>query len=193
MTTAEYWNWRHEQGAVGAGSKGRLYKFKLATVIDLVGKYKVKSVVDYGCGDGRQLANLRVKDYLGLDISSVAIGQAKALSGKGRSYKLVPADLSRCRREMAVSLDVVSGLPDGEYEEYMANLFSLAEKYVLIYAPDGTAPGVVLESHMHFRHFTHWVRDNVECELIEHIPNRYPAKGKADNFTSFSEFFLFEV
>lgn len=193
MTLLNYWNARYKSGAgAGAGSKGDLYAFKLETVQKLVDKYKVKSVVDYGCGDGHQLADLKVKDYLGLDISPVAIEKAQEYAGKGRQYYVIPDDLSECRRDMAVSLDVIPHLPDGEYEEYMANLFFMARKYVLIYAPNRLKETLRLEDHMHFRVYTDWIEANTDAKAAEYIPNRYPAKEPGPA-VSFSEFFLFEV
>lgn len=190
--STKYWDDRHKQGAQGAGSTGRHYEFKLEVVQRIVKKYKVSSVVDYGCGDGRQLKNLKVRDYLGLDISPTAIEKAQAYAGKGRQYDVIPDDLNECRRDMAISLDVIAGLPGGEFEEYMTNLFFMAQKYVLIYAPNRTSEGLKLSSHMHFRRFTDWIEANVKAEQIEHIPNRYPA-ASGGNDVSFSEFFLFEV
>ena len=193
MTTVQYWDERYRGSAgAGAGSKGNLYAFKLETVQRLVDKYKARSVVDYGCGDGHQLAGLKVKDYLGLDISSTAIKKAQERGGKVRKYKVMPCDLSECRRDMAVSLDVIMHLPDGEFEEYMANLFDLAKKYVLIYAPNRLAERLRLEGHMHFRVYTDWIEANTDAKVLEHIKNRYPAKEPGPA-VSFSEFFLFEV
>lgn len=189
MNTLQYWDARYKDGAgAGSGSKGDLYAFKLETVQKLVNKYKVASVVDYGCGDGRQLAELKVKEYFGLDISPTAIEKAQEHAGKGRKYSTKMPDA----QEMAVSLDVIPHLPDGEFEAYMTNLFALAEKYVLIYAPNRTADGLRLEAHMHFRRFTDWIEANTEAEQIEHIKNRYPAE-KPGPGVSYSEFFLFEL
>lgn len=189
MSTAEYWNKRYADGTgPGGGSKGDLYAFKLETVQKIVDKYKVKSVVDYGCGDGSQLAELKVKEYTGTDVSKVAISKAKQYAGKGRKYSSdMPAP-----HEMAISLDVIPHLPDGEFEEYMENLFALAEKYVLIYAGNRTAGDLKLEDHMHFRVFTEWIEQNTEAEQIEHIPNVYPAE-KPGPLVSFAEFFLFKL
>lgn len=197
MNTLQYWDARYKDGTgVGAGSKGDLYAFKLETVQDLVKKYKVASVVDYGCGDGSQLAELKVKEYLGLDISREAILRAQA-SVEKHDFLVVhedgkPIDIEDCKRDMAVSLDVIPHLPGGEFEAYMENLFALAEKYVLIYAPNRAPDGLRLESHMHFRRFTDWIEANTEAEQIEHIENRYPAEEPGPG-VSYCEFFLFKL
>lgn len=198
---AQYWNTRYAGGyGTGNGSKGRLKEFKLQSVQKIVDDYAVKSVVDVGCGDGSQLAGLKVAEYRGLDISDVAIGQASKLTNEHRIYSTMDEDAIAKSKvaELAVSLDVVSHLTDDEvFEAHIRLLFHLASKYVLIYGPNRTGEGLQLARHMKFREFVLWIEKNIKgAELIHEIPNRYPPALRGNRFagdTSFCDFYLFHM
>ena len=55
--TINYWEDRYRTGHdSGAGSSGRLAAFKAEFLNGLVADHNVSSVIEFGCGDGRQLA-----------------------------------------------------------------------------------------------------------------------------------------
>lgn len=192
----DFWDDRYRgKAGAGPGSRDKLYQFKLRTVQSIVDEFDIRSIVDYGCGDGSQLRHLDVSDYFGLDISEVAIRKAQeAKRATNWIYWLnptIPKGDVQC--DMIVSLDVIMHLPDGDYERYMADMFERAWRYVLIYAPNMEPPDDKVYPHMFFRRFTDWIGAHTEARLVRHIPNDYPATATANALTSFSEFFLYEV
>ena len=65
-----YWESRYAQGGnSGAGSYGRLAEFKAEIINQVVLEHEIKTVVDWGVGDGNQLAMLNFSEYLGVDVS----------------------------------------------------------------------------------------------------------------------------
>ena len=197
MNDPKYWDNRYSTAVgAGAGSRGRLYEFKLRTVQRIVDEYKVGSVVDLGCGDGRQLKDLKVKKYRGLDISPKAIDLASEHAGKGRTYAILNEDSAADGNiaDMAISLDVLFHLPKGQYEAHLDELFRFAEKYVLIYAPNETGKDKPLRGHMFFSEFVKDVKARFGVEPIEVIKNEFPVVGKNPTAnTSYCNFYLFEV
>ena len=70
----EYWERRYAGGGTsGAGSAGRLAAFKAQFLNDFVRAHDVTSVVEFGCGDGNQLALAAYPRYLGLDVSPASL------------------------------------------------------------------------------------------------------------------------
>ena len=190
-----YWDERYKgTRKAGTGSLGDLYRFKLRIVQQMVSRYNVQSVIDYGCGDGAQLHELRVSRYLGLDISQKGIENAMRFQGPHREYRMVPEDYdgADAAAEMTVSLDVIQHLPDGAYEQYMRTLFRMSARLVLIYAPNQEGEGMDLHPHMFFRRFTDWIKDNTGAHCLRYIANEFPATVPAEH-VSFSNFYLYEV
>ncbi len=69
-----YWDSRYRHGGnSGSGSSGRLAQFKAETINRLVVEHGISSVVEFGCGDGRQLALAEYPDYVGVDVSAEAV------------------------------------------------------------------------------------------------------------------------
>ena len=63
----KYWNDRYVKGQnSGAGSYNKLAQFKADVINDFLGRNQIKSIVDYGVGDGNQLKS-------GLGINSLNI------------------------------------------------------------------------------------------------------------------------
>lgn len=73
--TREYWNnlWSHP--------KRHIEKWAAARAVHLIRKYKVKSVLDVGCGNGRLLYMVKDLDCFGIDISDVAIKRLNEFYG----------------------------------------------------------------------------------------------------------------
>jgi SAM-dependent methyltransferase len=75
----DYWNIRYGMGLdSGYGSYGDEGKWKVAQVIDLAKKHKVRSILDCGCGDGTIAKAVKAGltkgvKYNGFDISTAAI------------------------------------------------------------------------------------------------------------------------
>ena len=69
-----YWEGRYAGGGTsGAGSYGALAEFKAELLNAFVKDKSVKSVIEFGCGDGHQLSLASYPKYIGLDVSKTAI------------------------------------------------------------------------------------------------------------------------
>src|SRR6185295_426813 len=72
----DYWEQRYREGGTsGGGSFGHLAQFKADTLNAFVEKHAVRSVLEFGCGDGRQLELAKYPKYIGLDVSPTAIAE----------------------------------------------------------------------------------------------------------------------
>lgn len=197
MNTA-YWDQRWGAGTgLGDGSRGRLAEFKLTTVQNMVDRLNVKSVVDVGCGDGSQLASLKVSGYRGLDISERAIEIASKHTEANRLYSVMDEDAIGAEEiaDMSISLDVIIHLDTDALCSHLDLLFHLSRRYVLIYSANHTGDGLALASHMHFTEFVSCIEERYGLTPIEHVLNAYPAvfrKGRIQPGTSFCDFYLYD-
>ena len=187
-------------GSSGAGSYGRLAHFKADVLNDLIARHDIRTLIEWGCGDGHQSSLLEVDDYLGVDISESSVRHCRASHERldhrigRRAYRTVAEHLQSpvSARDCSISLDVVYHLTeDSVYEEYMRNLFASASRLVVVYASNNV-PAAAAPSHIRHRAFTSWVAANQpEWALAQFIPNRYPfALGDPDE-TSFADFYVY--
>src|ERR1700690_3055812 len=70
----QYWMERYKSGGnSGPGSYNKLAEFKAQVLNNFVVMNNIKTVIEYGCGDGNQLRLSNYPSYLGFDISASAI------------------------------------------------------------------------------------------------------------------------
>src|ERR1700722_520959 len=78
-SSPRYWEDRYAIGGnSGAGSYGRLARFKAEVINNFVAEHAVLTVIELGCGDGAQLDLARYPHYSGIDISLQAIELCRA-------------------------------------------------------------------------------------------------------------------
>jgi hypothetical protein len=194
--SGNYWERRYRQGDnSGAGSYGRLAAFKAEVLNEFVAANDISSVVELGSGDGAQLQLADYPDYTGVDVAQTCVDQCRRLFADDASKRFVHNDdLAKVEpHELALSLDVVYHLVEDEvFERYMADLFRLATRFVIVYASNIDKSHAV---HVRHRRFTDWVDHHAEnWSLIETIPNRYPAApGDETDDTSFADFYVFAL
>ena len=76
--SSDYWRLRYERGGnSGAGSYNRLAEFKAEILNELVSEKSIKTVIEFGCGDGSQLQLAAYPRYLGFDVSAKAVAMCK--------------------------------------------------------------------------------------------------------------------
>lgn len=76
--SAEYWEKRYSAGGnSGVGSYSHFAEFKAEVLNPFVATHDVKSVIEFGCGDGNQLTLAKYPSYLGLDVSASAIARCR--------------------------------------------------------------------------------------------------------------------
>lgn len=188
-----FWKDRYALGGdSGVGSFGRLAEFKAEILNDFVRKQGVESVIEFGCGDGNQLALADYSRYAGYDISPEAIHLCREKFRDDDSKTF--ATMNEYRGETAqlsLSVDVIYHLvEDAVYEAYMMRLFDAAEWYVVIYSSNRDEPGVVPQ--VRHRMFTDWITTHVpQWRLREKIPNRYPYRSDYRR-ESFADFYIFD-
>tara|TARA_B100001109_G_C18770269_1_gene430327 strand:+ start:124 stop:792 length:669 start_codon:yes stop_codon:yes gene_type:complete len=194
-SSSEYWEERYaENGNSGAGSYGALAKFKAEVINDFVKNNNIKSVIEFGCGDGNQLSLSKYPNYLGLDVSHSVISKCndKFNSDVSKRFQII-SDFNNESADLVLSLDVIYHLiEDDVFENYMISLFDASDNYVIIYSSneEREPPGV---SHVKHRKFTNWIDSNrPDFGKIKFIKNKYPFDGKDSINTSFADFYIFE-
>ncbi|MFO1333259.1 MAG: methyltransferase domain-containing protein [Rubrivivax sp.] len=192
--SARYWETRYRTGGhSGAGAYGQLAAFKAEVFNMLVRELNVGSAVEFGCGDGNQLALLDIKRYLGIDVSPTAIDlcRRKFQAQPGHRF-LHTSQYGGETAELSLSLDVIYHLvEDAVYLAYMQRLFDAAEQYVLIYASNPAQDTTTRDAHVRHRAVSAWVTANrPDFEFFGLIPNRHPYSQDPVN-GSFCDFLLY--
>ena len=198
FNSKKYWNDRYLKGGdSGRGSYGELAQFKADVINDFVEKNEIKSIVDYGVGDCNQLKLFNTENliYTGIDVSEFIIYKCKENFKDDKTKKFIHVDNidNELKGELVLSCDVIYHLIEERvYKEYMDKLFSMSNKYVIIYAKNEDVNHAV---HVKFRKFSNYIKSNLpEWQLIKHIPNKFPQLklGQNNDTTSPSDFYIYE-
>jgi hypothetical protein len=196
-----YWEKRYESnGDSGAGSYGKLAKYKAKIVNNFVKKNKINLAVDFGCGDGNQLSFFKIPKYIGLDISkkSIKLCKKRFKNDKSKSFFLYdfngkPNDFNIPKGNLSLSLDVIFHLVENDvFEKYMRDLFSSSKRYVLIYSSNTDIQKKFQPKHIYHRCFSKWVEKNEkQWKLIKKIKNKYSEEKNSQEY-SFSDFYIYK-
>lgn len=189
-----YWEKRYETGGrSGPGSAGALAAFKAEVLNEFVRENAVLSVVEFGCGDGSQLALAQYPEYTGVDVSEKALSLCRTRFAGDASKHFASLDSSAAlRAELALSLDVVYHLVEDEvFEAHLRALFAAASRFVIVYSSDSDDNRDIQGPHIRHRAFTRWIAANEPgWRLLRRIPNRIPYDGSGIH-SSFADFFVF--
>ena len=198
FSSAVYWEERYQKGGTsGHGSYGRLAEFKAKVINKFIKDEGIERVIEFGCGDGNQLSMLRVKNYIGIDISPAIVGKCKDKFKNDASKSFLTTDeymANPLRGDLTLSLDVIFHLiEDDVFENYMDILLSASTRYSIVYASNSIAmsdPAI----HVRHRNFTEWIkRNNPDWRLMQIIYNKYPHDGSVNpKDSSFSDFYFYE-
>ena len=184
QSTSDYWEARYAAGGnSGKGSGGVFAEFKAEIVNTFVREHDIASVIDFGCGDGAQLALAEYAKYIGLDTSKTAVEMCRDRFKDDRTKTFLHSEgVCAITGDLGLSMDVVYHLiEDEEFERYMRQLFLAATKFVIIYSTNIDTENI--GSHSKHRQFTTWIETNLPAwKLIETIPNKYQRKRVADFF-----------
>ncbi|MEP6726820.1 MAG: class I SAM-dependent methyltransferase [Bacteroidota bacterium] len=199
FASGQYWEERYKaSGNSGAGSYNHLSQFKAETLNNLVNTAGIKSIIEFGCGDGNQLTLSTYPKYIGLDVSVSAIRLCidKFGTDLSKSFFLYHPDAfsdngQLFKSDVAFSLDVLYHLVEKEvYETYLNHLFQSASKMVVIYAADIAIPQK--SAHEFYREFTKDIEKKFpDWTLDQTIKNKYPAKSYEDEQGSMADFFIY--
>lgn len=198
FNSKNYWNQRYINGQTsGAGSYNELAYFKADIINDFIEKNNIQTLIDYGVGDGNQLKliNTENKTYTGIDVSTFIVSKCKEIFKDDKTKNFIHTSNvnNELKAELVISCDVIYHLiEDDVYHEYMDRLFSMSQRYVIIYAKDEDINHC---QHVKFRKFSNYIENNLQdWQLIKHIPNKYPQLeiGKDNDKTSPSDFYIYE-
>lgn len=186
-SSVSYWERRYAHGGTsGDGSYGTLGEAKAVFLNGLVRDYAIRSVIEFGCGDGHQLELSNYSRYVGLDVSRTALGlcERRFAEDQSKSFFLYDGacfvDHARLfTAELAVSLDVIYHLvEDVTFETYMKHLFAAGEWFVVVYSTDIEAGAT---AHVRHRRFTAWVEKHCpQWHLMQVTPGPSPGPIRAD-------------
>lgn len=190
----QYWEQRYSSGGnSGPGSYNKLAQYKAEVLNAFVAENHIPSVIEFGCGDGSQLQLANYPSYIGFDISPTAVllCQEKFKNDPSKEFKLV-TEYNGEKAELTLSLDVIYHLVEDQvFDQYMAQLFNSAQRYVIIYSSNTNSNPIDQAPYLKHREFTNWININSpKWHLFNHLPNRYPYTGDA-NTGSFSDFYFF--
>lgn len=185
-----YWERRYAAGGdSGPGSAGRLAACKAETVNRFVREQGIGSVVEFGCGDGRQLRLAGYPAYTGLDISESAVERCRSLfasdpSKRFETYHPEDFDPLDFQADMALSMEVIFHLTEEDtYNLYMRHLFAAARHWVVIFSSDTADAMEGMFPHFRQRRFSDDVPPG--WSLYGRLPNPH-------SDISVSEFFFFK-
>jgi len=194
--SGEYWEQNYAGGGTsGEGSYGILARFKADFLNKFVSEEHIETLIEFGCGDGNQLAMASYPRYIGVDVSRSAVQMCarKFLDDPSKTF-LTLAGYNGERAECALSLDVIYHLvEDPVFHEYMNRLFAAADRFVIVFSTnhdESYGPGV----HVRHRRFTEWVSQNAKpWRLLEQVANPHkPAGADADRESSSpADFYIF--
>jgi SAM-dependent methyltransferase len=191
FSSARYWERRYALGGhSGAGSYGRLARFKAGFLNGFMAANGVTDVLDLGCGDGHLLSLLHPPTYTGVDVSRGVLGR---LTARFPGHRFVHFDdmAGEPAADLTLSIDVIFHLiEDDVFHAYLRALFTKARRFVVIYASNVDLPWSA--SHVRHRRFSDTVaRDFPDFALTAHIPNRYAFDPARPDQTSFADFFVY--
>lgn len=194
FSSSSYWEARYRAGGhSGAGSRGRLATYKASILNALIESNGVGSAIEFGCGDGGQLALLSVGDYTGIDVSPAALAlcRARFATTPGRHFRHASQREGLPAAELGLSLDVIYHLvEDDVFEAHLDDLFIHAWRFVAIYASDIEQRSA--SPHVRHRRFTaHVARRFPDWRLAAILPNPYPYDPARPDETSFAAFHIY--
>ena len=193
--SGNYWDKRYQKGRdSGEGSYGELAIFKAKLLNEFVREKGIRSVIEFGSGDGNQLKLAEYPAYTGVDVSPVAVRMARQTFQQDGSKKFLTSEDYRGERaELALSLDVIYHLVENPvFEAYMERLFQSATRYVAIYSSN--CNGLMTDSpHVRHREFTCWVKKTFpNLGEPQIVTNPFPI-GLRREETSFAHFFFYQI
>jgi SAM-dependent methyltransferase len=180
------------------GDAQRALAFKADVLNALVAEQAITRVIEFGCGDGRQLERTPYPAYIGLDAARHAVLACKRRFAGDRTKSFFLCDPlawvdnhAVFQGELAISLDVLCYLVEDEvFDAYMACLFDAASRFVAVHSTNQDAP--VKAQHIRHRRFTVWVaRHRPEWALIRTVASRPPSEKETPTSVP-AEFFIFE-
>lgn len=189
----EYWERRYRKGGTsGAGSYGRLAQFKAEVLNRFVSENDIKSVVEFGCGDGAQLSLANYPAYIGFDVAPAAIETCKKRFQEDATKTFSLSDsVNPGVHDLSLSLDVIFHIvEDKAFHKYMTDLFDASRRFVIIYSSN--VDHLERAPHVRHRQFSRWINENrPNWRLHQEVSNRFPYDPLNIDQTSFANFYIY--
>jgi len=197
FNSKKYWENRYSIGLnSGEGSyQKELKEFKSNTINEFLNNNTIKSIIEYGCGDGNQIQNINYENYLGFDVSETAIKICKDKFSHKESYNFEHLKkYNNQKADLSISLDVIFHLIEDEvFEKHMNLLFNSSNRYVIIYSSNTNKQSTESVAHYKNRKFTDWINENIKnFQLINIVKNTYPYDYKTKK-GSVSDFYIYRM
>jgi len=168
-----FWENRYKTGGnSGSGSYGENADHKGKVINDYIVKYGIKTISDFGCGDGNQISLLKgYENYYGFDISEYILTKCRERF-IGVSMTFFDDILSLPEADLCMSLDVMYHIVDEkDYLFYLDQLFGKSKRFVLIFSSNFDGKEVV-GNYIYHRKFTNWIEKyHADFKFVEEIPN----------------------
>lgn len=163
--STRFWERRYQHGGnSGEGSMGDNARFKADFLNLFVRDNEVESVIEWGCGDGRQLALSEYPQYVGLDVSETAVELCRHRMADRLEYEfdsLPPADgWQYLGYDLSLSIDVAYHLPNNQvFAQHLRDVFDASVRWAIIYTTDllRLAPYPESSEHVLHRHVVNFV------------------------------------
>lgn len=182
-----FWDERYKSGGnSGVGSYGEYAKHKAEVINNCIIKYNIKTISDFGCGDGNQIGLLHgFESYIGCDISPHIISQCRRKFGNNSKMSFCSSMSELQESDLCLSLDVLYHIVDfNEFEKYLKLLFNKSKRYVLIFSSNHENNKHDALNYIYHRKFTNWIEENYNnFKLVEIVDNTLGTSAK---------FFLYE-
>jgi len=172
--TRDYWEKRYKTGGnsgFGSHDAGSV-KFKGDYISNLIKKYGVETLFDYGCGDGNQLPAIKgYTNYFGYDIAAnvVDLCKSKFVGDETKFFSSNLSDILIRKYDMAISMDVTYHIIEEElFELYLDNLFNAGNIVVLFTTNNDSKTSL---SHHHPRKVIDYIGNKfTDFKLIDMTP-----------------------
>jgi SAM-dependent methyltransferase len=168
--TGAYWERRYATGGTsGPGSYGHLADGKAVFLNELVRTNGIRSVLEFGCGDGNQLSLADYPGYVCLDVSRTAVQLCvrRFAGDPTKSFYLYDSDCFADKArlftaDLVLSLDVVQHLTDDRsFNAYMRDLFAASARFIVIYGSNSTSDELSdIAPHVRNNLFSRWVDEH---------------------------------
>jgi hypothetical protein len=193
----KYWELRYQTTNIkpsGNGSYGKLAEFKSKVINNLISKFQINKIVEFGSGDGNQLGMFKgYQKYIGLDVSKTIVKKCQHVFKNDNTKEFIWLNPNLDINEtcggvdMILSLDVLFHLIEQDiYENYLNNIFTQNAKIVVIYGMNFDDNGN-FGPHVKPRTFTKFISEKYpDYKLIDKINQEIKShnhkKGSAADF-----------
>lgn len=135
----DYWEKRYAKGGnSGAGSYGQEALYKAGYINEIIKKYKIQTIQEYGSGDGHNMSLYKgYLRYCGYDVSPTAIELCRAnpLIDHHKTYFTMDMNRLDFNADLALCLDVLfHQVEDRDYLELLKLIFEVGNHmYICLY------------------------------------------------------------